>query len=53
MKKFLVVNGRVSAIEPADTTMNVKFIDKNTGDYIIFAFSITTLSGSQNNKGWR
>ncbi|HEY6504688.1 MAG TPA: hypothetical protein VIZ28_11985 [Chitinophagaceae bacterium] len=36
--KILLVNGRVSAIEPADTTMNVKFVDTGTGDYIIFTF---------------
>ncbi len=49
-EKILVVNGRVSAIEPADTTMNVKFIDKNTGDYIIFAFQSQHLAEAKTIK---
>ena len=37
--KIVVVNGTVSAIEPADSaTMNVKFVDTTTSSYIIFAF---------------
>jgi hypothetical protein len=38
-EKILVVNGLVSAVEPADTTMNIKMIDTaQQGAYIIFAF---------------
>jgi len=38
-EKIIVVNGTVSAIERADTTMNVKMIDTaQNGAYIIFAF---------------
>ena len=38
-EKIIVVNGTVSAIEPADTTMNIKMIDSaNKNAYIIFAF---------------
>lgn len=38
-EKIIVVNGTVSAIEPADTTMNIKMIDTSrNGAYIIFAF---------------
>ena len=36
--KIITVRGRVSAIEPADTTLNLKFIDTVTGSYAIFAF---------------
>ncbi|NCW88503.1 MAG: hypothetical protein EBV71_06415, partial [Chitinophagia bacterium] len=32
------VNGRISEIEAADTTVNVKFINDNTGSYLIFDF---------------
>lgn len=38
IEKIVAVNGIVSAIEAADTTANIKFIDTGTGDYIIFAF---------------
>ncbi len=38
-EKIIVVNGTVSAIEPADTTMNIKMIETaGNGAYIIFAF---------------
>jgi hypothetical protein len=37
-EKIVTVNGRVSAIEAADTTLNIKFIDAMTGSYAIFAF---------------
>jgi hypothetical protein len=36
--KIVVVNGKVSGIEAADTTVNIKFIDPATGSYAIFAF---------------
>lgn len=36
--KIVTVTGRVSEIEPADTTLNLKFIDSSTGSYAIFAF---------------
>lgn len=37
-EKIIVVNGNVSAIETADTTVNIKMIDTTNGAYIIFAF---------------
>ena len=37
-EKIIVVNGRVTATEPADTTINIKMEDTLTGSYIIFAF---------------
>ncbi len=36
-EKIISVNGRVSSVEHADTTLNVKMED-STGAYIIFAF---------------
>jgi hypothetical protein len=36
--KIVAINGRVSEIEPADTTLNIKFTDTATGNYAIFAF---------------
>ena len=36
--KIITVNGRVSAIEAADTTMNIKMTDTTTNSFIIFAF---------------
>ena len=36
--KIITVNGRVSEIEAADTTMNIKIIDTASNSFIIFAF---------------
>ncbi len=38
IEKIITVKGRLSEIENADTTINVKMIDSLTGAYIIFAF---------------
>ena len=37
-EKIIAVKGIVTAIEPADTTMNIKMTDTATGSYLIFAF---------------
>jgi len=37
-EKIIVVNGTVSGIEAADTTVNIKMADTASGSYIIFAF---------------
>lgn len=37
-EKIIAVNGKVSAIEKADTTYNVKMINDSTGSYISFGF---------------
>ena len=37
-EKIIAVKGIVTAIEPADTTMNIKMADTTTGSYLIFAF---------------
>jgi hypothetical protein len=36
--QIITVNGRVAEIEPADTTVNIKFIDSTSGSYVIFNF---------------
>jgi hypothetical protein len=42
--KIVTVNGRVSEIEAADTTMNIKIIDPVSSSFIIFAFQEQHLS---------
>jgi len=37
-EKIISVKGIVTAIESADTTMNIKMTDTATGSYLIFAF---------------
>lgn len=37
-EKILVVQGRVTEIEAADTTINIKMADTTSGSYVIFAF---------------
>ncbi len=37
-EKIILVSGRVSSTEQADTTLNIKMEDSTTGNYIIFAF---------------
>ncbi len=38
IEKMVAINGTVSEIELADTSVNIKFIDSTSGDYVIFAF---------------
>ena len=38
VEKIVLVRGVVTAIEPADTTVNIKMADTLSGAYIIFAF---------------
>jgi hypothetical protein len=42
--KIITVNGTVSEIEAADTTMNIKIMDTESGSFIIFAFQEQHLS---------
>lgn len=50
-EKIIIVNGTVSAIEPADTTMNIKMIDTaQNGAYIIFAFQQQHLAEAKSLK---
>ena len=37
-EKIILVNGKISETEAADSTINVKMMDTLTGSYIIFAF---------------
>ena len=37
-EQIITINGKVTAIETADTTINIKMADTTTGSYIIFAF---------------
>ena len=37
-EKIVVVNGMVSEVEGADTTVNIKMADTSSGSYVIFAF---------------
>ena len=37
-EQIITVNGRVSSLEAADTTINIKMVDSLTGSLIIFAF---------------
>ena len=37
-EKMIIVNGRVSEMENADSTTNIKMVDTLTESYIIFAF---------------
>jgi len=37
-EKIVAVTGRVTGIESADTTINIKMTDTTSGSYIIFAF---------------
>ena len=38
IEKIITVNGTVSEVELADTSINIKFADSTSGDYVIFAF---------------
>ena len=50
-ERIISVNGRVSELESPDSaTVNIKFIDTNTGDYIIFAFQEQYLSEAKSVK---
>lgn len=37
-EKIITVNGVISEVETADTIVNIKFTDPESGSYIIFAF---------------
>ena len=43
-EKIITVNGKISSIEAADTTLNVKMADTSTGAYVIFAFQQQDMS---------
>ncbi len=37
-EKIITLEGNITSIEPADTTLNIKIADSTTGSYVIFAF---------------
>jgi tRNA_anti-like len=49
-EKIITINGRVSEMEAADTTINIKMIDTLTDAYIIFAFQQQHLKEAKNLK---
>ncbi len=49
-EKIITITGTVSAIEFADTTANIKFIDTVSGSYIIFAFQQQHLAEAKHLK---
>jgi len=48
--KIITVNGTVSEIEAADTTVNIKFIDTASSAYAIFAFQEQHLAEAKSVK---
>ena len=49
-EKIIAVNGTVSEVESADTTTNIKMIDRESGSYIIFAFQQQHLADAKKLK---
>lgn len=47
-EKIISVSGKISDIEPVDTTLNIKFINPATGSYAIFAFQKQNLDQIKN-----
>lgn len=45
--KILLVNGRIAELEPADSSINVKFIDSASGSYAIFDFQAEDVAGAK------
>ncbi len=45
--KILLVKGRVAELEPADSSLNVKFIDSLSGSYAIFDFQAGDVAGAK------
>lgn len=46
-EKVLIVNGRVSELEAADSTINVKFTDTLSGSYAIFDFQAADVAAAK------
>ena len=49
-EKMIIVNGRVSEMESADSTTNIKMVDTLTDSYIIFAFQQQNLNDAKKLK---
>lgn len=49
-EKIITVSGVVSEVEAADTTVNIKFTDAESGSYIIFAFQAQNITEAKKLK---
>lgn len=49
-EQIVTVTGRVSAIETADTTVNIKMTEASTGSYAIFAFQAKDMNRAKQVK---
>lgn len=49
-EQIVTVNGRITEIETADTTANIKFTDTLTGSYVIFDFQAQHASDAKTLK---
>jgi hypothetical protein len=49
-EKIVVVRGRVSEVEPVDTTVNLKFVDTTNGNYVIFSFQAQHVASARQVK---
>jgi flagellar basal body-associated protein FliL len=50
IEKMVIVNGRVSETENADSTVNIKMVDTLTDAYIIFAFQLQNANDAKTLK---
>lgn len=48
--QIVAISGRVSEVEAADTTINIKFVDPATSSYLIFAFQQQHLAEAKSVK---
>lgn len=49
-EKIVIVTGRVSEVESADTTVNIKMLDTTSGSYAIFAFQSNAMAKAKQLK---
>jgi methyl coenzyme M reductase alpha subunit len=49
-EQIIAVSGRVTSLESADTTVNVKMEDSTTGSYLIFAFQAADMAKAKQIK---
>ena len=49
-EKIIAVSGTVSSIENADSTVNIKMTDVETGDYLIFDFQQQNIAEAKSIK---
>ncbi len=49
-EQIVTVSGRVTEVESADTTVNIKMTDTATGSYVIFAFQSNAMAAAKKVK---